>query len=484
MVAVPVLSSSNTECGLGYVRLCLSISLLTLSGCAALPGLQTLASPKPASSYMTAQSFSAATAAWPSDDWWTAYNDPQLSALIDEALADSPQMSEAAARLADANAMQDAAHSSLLPSLDASGSVDEAKQSYNTGIPPEFVPHGWNDTGSVGLNFNWTIDFWGKNRAALAAATSDAEAARADAATARLTLSTAVASAYASLASLYAQRATTADAVTVRRQTVALIRQRFANGMENEGAVDLAQSELDTARDDLAQVDESIALNRNQIAALLGAGPDRGLQITPPPTPVLASFALPADLPADLLGRRPEIIAAKLRVEAARKRIKESKAAFYPNVNLAASIGLQSLGIAMLRDLTSSEGSYGPAISLPIFDGDRLRADYRGSEANYELAVANYDSAVTQALQDVADAATSERALALRLRLAEDAETSAGGAYRVAQNRYQDGDATYLDVLTAEDSLITARQSVAALQTRGFSVDVSLVRALGGGYHA
>jgi hypothetical protein len=97
MVAVPVLSSSNTECGLGYVRLCLSISLLTLSGCAALPGLQTLASPKPASSYMTAQSFSAATAAWPSDDWWTAYNDPQLSALIDEALADSPQMSEAAA---------------------------------------------------------------------------------------------------------------------------------------------------------------------------------------------------------------------------------------------------------------------------------------------------------------------------------------------------------------------------------------------------
>jgi NodT family efflux transporter outer membrane factor (OMF) lipoprotein len=186
----------------------------------------------------------------------------------------------------------------------------------------------------------------------------------------------------------------------------------------------------------------------------------------------------------ELVGRRPDIIAAKLSAQAAASRIKAASAAFYPNINLSASAGVQALGIGNLVKAGSDFGTAQPTVSLPIFDGGQLRGQYRSAEADYQIAVAQYDGALTQALREVADAAASERALGTRLESARDAERHAEAAWRSANNRYKGGLATYLDVLTAEDALVDAQQALASLETRAFALDISLTRALGGGFRS
>nr|AGU69370.1 outer membrane multidrug resistance lipoprotein [Sphingomonas sp. ERG5] len=297
-------------------------------------------------------------------------------------------------------------------------------------------------------------------------------------------MSAGIAAAYADLGSLHAERDAAARAVEVRGRTLELMEGRKAEGLENAGAVERARSALATSQGELAALDEALVLARNRIAVLLGAGPDRGLTITRPAPIAREDFGLPANLPAELIGRRPDIIAARLRSEAAASRIKEARAAFYPNINLAGLIGLQALGLDNVFKSGSEFGTVGPAISLPIFDGGSLRGRYRASEADYREAVAQYDGALIQALREIADAAASERALGQRLDRARDAERAASAAWAVANNRYRGGLATSLDVLVAEDALISTRRTVATLQARAFALDVALARALGGGFRS
>jgi NodT family efflux transporter outer membrane factor (OMF) lipoprotein len=456
----------------------------TLTACASIPHLGAAPQPKPAADYAASRTFAAPAAEWPADRWWAAYGDPQLDKLIDEALAGAPDLAKARARLRQAEAFRETAASTLGPHLAAVASVAEVKQSYNDGIPKALVPHGWNDTGLAGLSLDWQLDFFGKNRALLAAATSEAEAARADEAQARLTISTGVAGAYADLAQLYADRDAAKEALRVRTESEQLISARCAQGLETQAALERAHSGRAAAEAQLAAVDEAIGLTRNAIAALLGQGPDRGLLIARPAPGSIRAFGLPSNLQADLIGRRPDVVAARLTAEAASKRIKAAKADFYPNVNLAGFIGVQSLGLNMLTRAGSGIGSIGPAITLPIFDSGRLQGNYRGVRARYDEAVASYDQTLTRALQEVADSAVSTRALEARLSKSQEALTASKAAHELARQRYARGLGTYLDVLTAEDALITNRRTVADLETRAFTLDVALVRALGGGFHA
>jgi NodT family efflux transporter outer membrane factor (OMF) lipoprotein len=457
---------------------------LALSACAALPppgARPGLAKP---SAFSTAQSFTAPQASWPSDQWWKAYKDPQLDALIGEGLADAPDMRIAAARVAKARAVAQQSASALAPSLSANGQVGAQKQSYKYIFPQAFAPHGWKDYSQVVLDLNWDVDFWGKTRAAARAAHQDAAAQAAEAADTRLVLSTQIASTYADLAQLYAELDAANDAVEVRRRTADLLEGRFEKGLENNGAVERARSGLATANADVADLNEQIALTKTRIALLIGAGPDRALSIARPTPVTEASFGLPPNLPLYLIGRRPDIIAARDRAQAAASRIKAAKGAFYPDLNLSADIGFQALGIGNLFKSGADYGAAGPAVSLPIFDGGNLVGAYRGAEADYRIAVAQYDGALDQALSEVSQAAVSERALATRLDETRRAEGFAEGAYRTANNRYKGGLATYLDVLTAEDALITSRRAVAALETRAFALNISLTRALGGGFQS
>ena len=459
-------------------------AFLALSACAAIPDLGLAPEPKAASGYAAGQSFAAPVKEWPSDNWWKAYGDNQLDGLIEEALATSPDLAQAQARVHQAEAYAQEAGATLGPHLDAVASVAEVKQSYNMGFPPALVPHGWQDTGTGALALNWQLDFFGKNRALLAAATSETEAAQAEEAAARLTLSTAIAAAYADLDQLYADRDAADDALKVRSESEQLITQRRVQGLETQAAQDRAHAGRAAAEAELAALDEAIGLTRNRIAALIGQGPDRGLSITRPQPGAIRAFGLPANLQAELIGRRPDVVAARLTAEAEAKRIKAAKADFYPNVNLVGLIGYQSLGLSMLTNAGSSFGSIGPAITLPIFESGQLQGAYRGARAKYDEAVATYDQTLVRALKDVADSAVSAKALDARLAKSREAFDAAQGAYDLTRQRYARGLGTYLDVLTAEDALIANRRAVADLQTRAFTLDVALIRALGGGYRA
>jgi NodT family efflux transporter outer membrane factor (OMF) lipoprotein len=469
------------------LRLTAAATVFVLAACAQLPAAGPIPQPKSGASLDASASFAAAAAAapaaaWPVEQWWRAYGDSQLDALIDEAVAGAPDMAAALARLQRADAALRITGAATRPQLRANSSISEDRLSYNFMTPRAATPSGWNDYGRATLDFSWEIDFWGKNRAALAAATSSLQAQGAELANARLLLAASVAADYAELSRLYANRATVEQSVEVRRKTAQLFTQRFVNGLETRGGMREADARRATAEGAQLALDEQIALQRNRLAALLGAGPDRALSITAPDLKLGRGFGLPATLAFDLLGRRPDVTAARFQVAAYDHRVAESRAAFYPNVNLTAFVGVQSLGLDMLAKGGSQVGSIGPAISLPIFDGGRLRGQLRGAEADYAQAVASYDNTLVRALREVADAATSQRSLGARLLKAQEAVDAAAEAHRVARNRYEGGLATYVEVLSAEDGYLTSLGPLTDLRARSITLDIALQRALGGGY--
>ncbi|WP_416425141.1 efflux transporter outer membrane subunit [Pseudomonas sp. App30] len=456
-----------------------------LGACAPMPTLPQPTAAKQLSSYATTHSFEPlahADSQWPREKWWYRYNDAQLNALIDEGLKGDPTLAQAQARLLRAQGSEQQTNASLLPGLNAQASVERKKQSYNNGVPAEFVPQGMNTYGSAEFDFSYELDFWGRNHAALAAATSEYEAAQADIAQARMVLATSLAEAYADLARLYAERDADEAAMKVRVETAQLFAERFNQGLETQSSVHQAQSRASTAQATWLETDESIALCRNRLAALLGAGPDRGLSIARPSIDFAKSTGLPDSIALGLLGRRPDVVIARLRAEAAAARINESRAQFYPNINLSAMVGVQSLGLNMLGKSGSDVGNIGPAISLPIFNGGRLRGQLRSARGTYDEAVANYDETLTKALHDVADTIASERALGPRLDATKASYDAAAQARQVTENRYRGGLDRYLDVLNAEDTMIAAQRKLADIKARRFALDVSLVKALGGGY--
>lgn len=423
---------------------------------------------------------------WPTQQWWQRYGDAQLDQLIAEALQTAPDMAAAAARVQQAKAMLGVRESASVPQLSARASASEDKLSYNHLSPDAFTPRGMNDYGRATLDLSWSLDLWGKQRAAVAAAAGELAAREADAAQARLLLSSDVASAYAQLLRLAANEQTLEQSVKVRQATANLFAERYANGLENKGSVHSANARLAAARAELSQMQEQVALQRNSIAALMGAAPDRGAQIQID-TERLQSlwqqrWALPEQLSANLLGRRPDVVAARLQAQALESRVAAQQAEFYPDVNLSAFIGVQSLGLDMLTKSGSSIASIGPAISLPIFNGGRLRSELGAARARYDEAAEQYRSTLNRALQEVADNATSQRALQQQLTAMEQAVEAATEAQRVARNRYEGGLARYLDVLSAEDQLLASVRQLVDVQSRALTLDIALHRALGGGW--
>lgn len=485
LVRVPM-TAWGTRLGarMGLIAACAFATSIALSSCAAIPNLGPAPKPMPAEAFASKQSFAAPESDWPSQDWWRAFQDPQLDRLMDEAVEQSPTMAQAQARLREAVARTGSARAALFPSIGANASVNKEKLSYNSIIPAGAVPRGWNDLAQTTLDFSWELDFWGKNRSALRAAVSDAKAADADAAGAKLLLTTSLADTYIQLEYLFDLRDVTAETLRNRQDSARLVQQRLAQGLDAQISVEEAAARVNLAQADLAEADEQIKLTRNSIAALLGKGPDRGLDIARPTLATRRAIGLPSTLGADILGRKPEVVAARWRVEAAAKRIGVARASFYPNVNLVAFIGLQSLGLSNLTASGSGIGSIGPAIHLPIFEGGQLRANYQSARAEYDLAVATYDEALTQALHETADAARSLDALKDRRIAIDEGLAHSEKAYGMAKARFDGGLADYQTVLTAEDIMLQAQLEDTAIHMRGYSLDVALVKALGGGFES
>ena len=466
------------------LRAAMLLPVLLTGACASVPDLGAKPMPHAAADYASSASFAAAQSAWPADGWWKRYGDSQLDRLMTEALAGSPDLEAAAARMRTAEGFAQRASSVLKPSIDAFSQPEFAKQSQNQAMPAAAIPNGWNDSGSIGLSVSLDLDLWGKNRAAARAANSDADAAKFEYNEARLALTTGIASTYADLASLYAQLDSLERVLDIRTQTAKLVTQRVEIGLDNSASAKQANARVAQARADIEATEEAIALTKNALAALVGAGPDRGLAIDRPAVAALQAQGVPADASIDLIGRRPDIAASRARVEAAAQRIKEARAAFYPNINLSGLIGLSSFGLGNLFSGGSTFGSVSPAVSLPLFHGGALRGQYRGRRGQYDEAVALYDASVIKALRETADAVTSEKRLVSRLAQSRSALADFQEAHALARQRYEHGLATYLDVLSAEEGVVSARLQVAQLETRAFTLDVQLIRALGGGFAA
>ncbi|WP_116091519.1 efflux transporter outer membrane subunit [Sphingomonas crusticola] len=449
---------------------------------ACVPNLGDKPVPRAASSLAAQRSLPDQGGQWPGDGWWQAYGDPQLDQLIAEGVAGSPDIAAAAARLARAEGVARTSRAPLGPTIGAEGSAGKVKQSYNNGFPREFLPKGWKDTGNVDTRFSLDLDLWGRNRAQLRAALAERDAARVERAQARLTIATSIAASYADLARLFAERDVAEEALRIQQDTASLVADRVRNGVDTQGQLRQAAAAVPAARADLGAIDEQIALTRNQLAALTGAGPDRGLAITRPKSAALATLALPASAGIDLVGRRPDIVAARARVEAQAERVKAARAAFYPDISLSGLVGLQALGFGNVLKSGSTYGNFGPAFTLPIFDSGRRSGDYRVARADYDAAVADYDRTLINALQDVADAVASRSALGQQASDARASLADSQKAFEIARLRYRAGLSTYLDVLTAEQALIVARRRDADLSARAFTLDVALVRALGGGF--
>jgi len=468
-------------------RRCRVVLLLALctSACASVPNLGELPSARaPELGAASRTSLVGPSSPWPADGWWKRYNDPQLASLISEALSGSPDLAVAAARIRVAEGLSQRAGAALSPAVDAFGSAQETKLSKNNGVPAEIVPGGWNDTGSIGLGISLDLDLWGKNRAALHASRLDLEAARLDADEARLALTTGIASAYAELAALYAQHDSYQSAIDIRQQTLLLITDRVGEGLDSQAALHQARARLEQSQAALEATDEAIKLAKNALAALIGTGPDRALTIDRPVIVALQAQGLPDNASIDLIGRRPDVAAARARADAAAQRIKVARADFYPNVSLTGLIGMQAFGLGNLFTGGSAFGSAGPAVTLPIFHGGAIQGQYRTARGQYDEAVALYDRQVTQALHETADALASQQMLASRLASSRRALADFEEANRLARLRYRQGLSTYLDVLSAEEGVLDSRLAVARLQTRAFALDVSLIRALGGGFNS
>jgi NodT family efflux transporter outer membrane factor (OMF) lipoprotein len=424
---------------------------------------------------------SGAVVAPAADGWWRGFDDPQLNRLVDDALRDSPTLAEARARLRAAVAEADAVHAGLLPRANLDASVQRAHAPQNYFIPPPLAGEpSW--VGQVGATLSWDLDVWGRRSDDDARARARAQASSLDIDQSRLLLAGAIAQAYVDLYRSYALADIAARAESQRQRIVEITQRRVAAGLDTRLELREAESQLPQARVARAQALAAAELAVHQLAALCGQGAEAYAAVKQPTLNLDAALPLPADLPINLLVRRPDVLAARLQVQAADSQRLAAKAAFYPDISLSAVAGFGAFGLNNLFSWSARGAGGGPMISLPLFDAGRLRAQYRGSEAELDAAVAGYNTTVLQAVQQTADQLTRLDALGreridqhLTLEAAED-------AYRIGEKRYRAGLAGYLSVLNVETQVLAARRDAVGIMADQAVARVSLLLAVGGSF--
>lgn len=465
-------------------RLLLSACALTLlSACVSFQGIQSQAQLKTLT--VDAASFPGmgSDIAWPDSDWAVGIGGADLQALISRALENHPSLQVAAARLQAAQAMTAVVGANEKPTVGLSGESTYQRFTEHGLVPPPLAGTYQSDN-QVTFNATYELDFWGKRSAEMRTALSLEKVAEAEGQTVRLMLSNAIARAWLLLARQSAQLELSKRQLAVREQYDRLTRQRVSAGLDTQSETQQSLIQLSSLKNDIAQWQESIALTRNQIAALQGMGPEQGRLIPVPQFMPVAVTALPGKLPLELLARRPDIVAARWRVEAGQGDIDVAKSQFYPNVNLVGFAGLSSLGLSNLVNGGSSIVGVGPAIHLPIFEGGRLRAQLKGKVAAYDIAVATYNQSLTDALHEVADQVQILQASQAQIVEQETAEQAARVNLQLAQQRQKAGTASKLPVLAAESTVLMQQKLSLDLAIRRTEAQVNLIKALGGGYES
>lgn len=461
-----------------FSRLILLVAALTAASCVLPP------KDAPRETVLPDAALGLGTAAAPQipDRWWQAFGDAQLDRLVEQTLAHNPQLALAMARLRAAQAQTDAARAGRLPSFALDATETRQRFSARDIVPPPYGGH-WYWRGDVLADFSWDLDLWGEQAASIAQAGDEQRAAALDVAAARLALAGALAQAYVEL-DLGAKLADiAARAEQQRGEILAITRKRLAAGLDTRVELREAEAALPQARLARLQAQAAQDLARHQLAALSGQGASAYAAIETPHLALDTALPLPPDLPADLLARRPDVIAARLRLAAADAGRQAAQAAFYPSINLAGFAGWGSIGLDQLFKAPSAMYGLGPSVHLPIFDAGKLKARYRGAVAGIDAAAADYNRTVLHAVQQVADQLTRVQSLARQLAEQEQALDAAEDAYRLAKERYQAGLTNYLTVLNAETQVLAARRGRVQLVADQAVARVSLLLALGGSFH-
>lgn len=415
-----------------------------------------------------------------SSAWWHEAGDEALAVLIERALAGSPGLRIAQARLAGAQAIIDDAQAAFEPSFSAGADLNRQRYSAN-GLFPATVAGKVRTIANLQAGMVWELDFFGRQRIALEAALGRERAAQAEVQAARSLLAAQIAQAYVQLARLIEQRALLDELIGSREAQAALVARRVQAGVDDARPLAAAQAAVADGRQQREGVEAAIGAMRRALAHL-SAQPPGALEALAPRLSFGPRLAVPLDVPADLLGRRADLDAARARVEVALRDVDEARTRFYPNVNLGAFLGLNSIGLDRLLRADSWQGAVSPAIRLPLFEADRLRAYLRGREADLDAAIESYNQALLDAVRDVADRLGALRAVAAQQAEQQRARAAADASLGLAQQRLRAGLGTRQAVLTAEGGVLAQRLQAIDLQAQLIDGHFGLIRALGGGY--
>lgn len=474
--SVPGSASATRTSGLRALVWVTAWVAVLITGCAGLP--RDLPPPRQLLEPQPAPSLSAVD--WPVRNAWDEWHEPRLLALIEQALAEQPGLQQVRLRVAQADAVLQGARAA--GGLQLNASVDLTHQRFTeNGLVPRPLAGSvrWNNNAQ--LSAGWEFDLFGRQEATIAAAVGQSRAAAAQAQAAAILLAARLADGWITLARHVEHREVTQAFIVQRRQVLDLVRQRIGAGLDTNVELRQAQSQLAQAQVELEAGEEQIARTRHALAELSGQQPQALADLTPRLAPVRAQ-ALPESLPADLLGRRADLVAQRWRVEAALQDANVARAQFYPNINLIAFAGLSSLGLDRLLQAGSLTWGVGPAVRLPILDGGRLRANLRGKTAEADAAVEAYNAALLAALREVADEVASLQSIERQQRVQQEALQAAESAFDLARQRYRAGLGNFLIVLNADSNLLAQRRAASDLKARHLAAEVALSRAIGGGW--
>ena len=473
---------------IGKVRVAsafLALSII-MAGCASTRGIAPQETTRDPATLDAGAAIRAAvrSARWPDADWWRVYGDAQLDSLVAAAIAGNPTLAAADARVREAQSLAWVAAAELSPHVMGNLSITRQHWADNPLYygPGELADKTtWNNTGTLG--FSYRLDLWGGDERAHERALDAAHERAANERAAQLELEVNLVRAYVDLSKQHALLDIATDTLARQRQLSTLAQRRLAGGIGTQLEVSQAEAPLPEYERRIEALHEAIELDRNQLAALMGEGPGAGAAIARPTLSLDAPVALPSALPAELIGHRPDVVAARWAVAGAARGVDVAQAAFYPNINLMASLGGFAAGGALFQFLHAANGGWtaGPALSLPIFEGGALRNRLGAASAGYDEAVDHYNAAVVAALKQIADQIVQLHSLEAQQRDAERSVSVAGRSYRLAQLGFKRGLNDYVNVIVSETQWLGAQQGVAQLRAARLAAYASLMGALGGG---
>ena len=421
---------------------------------------------------------------WPDPDWWTLFQDRQLSWLVEQAIANSPDIKMVMANVQKAMAFARQEKSILFPEVFGDFVYDWEHYSAQSlfRFPPSDIPALVNQF-DISLGLSYELDIWGRNRDQYRAAVGQAKAEIAEAAQIQLTLATAVASTYIAYWSALRQLRLSEELLKKKQTFLMLREERLDYGLDNEIEVLSAREmtiQMEKRVQDLKTV---LELTLFQLKSLLGLGPNHVLHFEPPSPQFTQVFELPKTLPLDLLGRRPDLMRLIHLADAQAQQIKVARKAFYPNVNLLSFLGFESLAIQDLFKISSYQGFLKPAVHLPIFTGGRLTANLDKQRAGFDAIVYEYNQKLLMAAKEVASGMQNLQNGILQVQLEAKVVETISQTLTLKQRRMQDGLDNYLAVLLDEEALLEAELVDIQLNEKRLYFVVQLLKALGGGYH-